>query len=116
MNPVLSVHELEQAEELWCRTTQMLAFLEEIVDLETKGKLRRTSKLLTFHRFLNPKGLLRVGGRNGCANLSYTKRHPILLSRSHAFTELLIRSEQRRLLHAGAILLCLHLCREDSAF
>ena len=87
MNPILTVRELEQAEEFWCRTTQRSAFLEDIMNLETKGRLRQTSKLLTFHPFLDPKGLLRVGGRIGRANLPYAKRHPILLPRSHAFTE-----------------------------
>ena len=94
------VQELERAEEFWCRTIQRSEFLKEITDLETKGRLRRTSKLLTFHPFLDPKGLLCVGGRIGRANLPYAKQHPILLPRSHVFTELLIRYEHRRLLHA----------------
>ena len=66
---------------------------------------------MTFHPFLDPKGLLRVGGRIGRANLPYTKRHPILLPRCHVFTELLIRSEHRRLLHAGPTLVSASLSR-----
>ena len=31
-DPILAVHELEQAEEFWCRTAQKSAFLEEITD------------------------------------------------------------------------------------
>ena len=101
LNPILAVHELELAEEFWCRTVQRSAFLEEITDLEKKGKVRQSSKLLTFHPFLDRKGLLRVGGRISHANLPYAKRHPILLPRCHDFTEMLIRSEHQRLLHAG---------------
>ena len=111
LNPVLAVHELEGAEEYWCRSIQRSAFREEIADLETKGKVRQTSKLLTFHPFLDSKGLLRVGGRIGRADLPYSKRHPILLPRGHEFTQLLIRSEHRRLLHAGATLVSASLSR-----
>ena len=54
---------------------------------------------------------MRVGGRAGHANLPYNKRHPILLPRRHEFTELLIRSEHQRLLHAGATLVSASLSR-----
>ena len=69
----LAVHELDHAEEFWCRTIQNLAFQGDITDLKKKGALRRTSKLLKFHPFLDPKGLLRAGGRISQANLPYAR-------------------------------------------
>ena len=72
--------------------------------LKMKGALRQTSKLLKFHPFLDTKGLLRAGGRISQANFPFTKQHPILLPGNHVFTELLLTSEHRRLLHAGATL------------
>ena len=37
--PILTVQELEQAEEFCCRSAQELAFLDEISSLKTKGNL-----------------------------------------------------------------------------
>ena len=90
---------------------QNLVFLEDIKDLRTKGILRQTSNLLTFHPFLDPNGILRVGGRICQADLPYTKRHPVQLPGNHVFTELLIRSEHKRPLHAGATLVYASLSR-----
>ena len=70
---ILVLHELNYAEEFRCRTIKSLAFLKDITDLRMKGTLRLTSNRLTFHPFLDPKGLLRVGGRISQANLPYTK-------------------------------------------
>ena len=110
-HPTLAISELDHAEEFWCRTIQGLAIQGDITDLKKKGSLRRTSKLLNFHPFLDPKGLLRTGGRISQANFPYTKRHPILLPGKHVFTELLITCEHKRLLHAGATLVSASLSR-----
>ena len=107
----LTVHEIGQAEEFWWRTVQESEFLEEMSDLKTKGRLKGTSKILTFHPFLDSKGLLRVGGRIHQADLQYSKRHPLLLPANHALTKLLISSEHRRLLHAGPTLVSASLSR-----
>ena len=90
--PALAVKELECAEEFWCRSAQELAFRDEISSLKAKGKLRQTSKLLTFNPFLDKQGLLRVGGRIRLADLPYKSRHPIVLPGDHRFTKLLITS------------------------
>ena len=76
---ILTVQEIQHTEEFWCRAAQESAFHDEIVSLKTKEKLQSTSKLLTLHPFLDPHGLLRVGGRIRLANLPYKRRHPILL-------------------------------------
>ena len=73
--------------------------------------MKRTSKILTFHPFLDSKGLLRVGGRIHQADLQYSKRHPLLLPGIHTLTKLLIDSEHRRLLHAGPTLVSASLAR-----
>ena len=108
----LAVHELDHAEEFWCCTVQSLAFQEDITYLKMKGAFRQSSKLLKFHPFLDSKGLLRAGGRISEARVPYAKRHPILLPGNHVFTELLIASEHRRLLHAGATLVSASLSRK----
>ena len=42
-----------------------------------------------------------MSGRLGNADLSFNTRHPILLPRSHAFTELVVRRAHFRVLHSG---------------
>ncbi|XP_026475507.1 uncharacterized protein LOC113380510 [Ctenocephalides felis] len=50
--------------------------------------------------FIDGKGLLRVGGRLEYANKSYEQKHHIILLKSHYVTELFLRGEHERLLHA----------------
>lgn len=45
--------------------------------------------------------VIRVGRRLKNSNLSFTKKHPILLSPKHHITNLLFENEHVRLLHAG---------------
>ena len=61
------------------------------------------NKLLPLRPFLDPDGLLRVGGRLGLSELPYTKRHPVVLPGKHQLTKLIIRNEHTRLLHAGPV-------------
>ena len=57
-------------------------------------------------------GLLRVGGRQQYSQMSYSKRHPIILHHKHPLTHLIIHSEHLRLLHADPTLLTASLgCR-----
>ena len=50
---------------------------------------------------IDSTGLLRVGGRQEHAPMSYSKKHPIILHQKHYLTHLIIRSEHLCLLHAG---------------
>ncbi|XP_026464229.1 uncharacterized protein LOC113366789 [Ctenocephalides felis] len=59
------------------------------------------SKLKPLNPFIDGEGLLRVGGRLEYANISYEQKHPIILPKSHYVTELFLRGEHERLLHAG---------------
>nr|CAI5846040.1 unnamed protein product [Callosobruchus analis] len=45
------------------------------------------------------------GGRLAKSNFEFNKQHPIILSNKHTYTDLLIRNEHWRLLHAGPQLL-----------
>ena len=48
---------------------------------------------------------MRVGGRGNYSKLSYAVCHPVILSRKHEVSKLLIRSEHVRLFNGGPILL-----------
>ena len=70
-----------------------------------------TSKLFSFRPLLDNQGLVRVKGRLGQANLPYWKQHPVILPPNHELTELIIRSEYLRFLHAGPTLVAASLSR-----
>lgn len=59
----------------------------------------------SLNPFLDDEGLLRVGGRLSQAPISYHKRFPIILSKNHTLTDLIIRDCHYRNLHAGTSLL-----------
>ena len=59
----LGVQELHQAETYWVLHSQESCFIEEILSIKTKREITRSSPLLLLHPFLDPSGILRVGGR-----------------------------------------------------
>ncbi|XP_011171560.3 uncharacterized protein LOC105204206 [Solenopsis invicta] len=98
----LSVDEISKAHQLLIKAIQRVHFTNEIAAIQAKGHVNATSKLSQFSPFLCEKGVLRVGGRIQNAVASYEKKHPILLHPSDSnFTQLLIKREHHRLLHAG---------------
>ena len=77
------------------------AFVHEIHDLANGKALHAKSKLLSLNPFLDQTGIMRVGGRLTHADLSYDRRHPILLPKSNTLTRLLIENEHVNSGHAG---------------
>ena len=59
------------------------------------------SKLLSLSPVLDEEEILRVGGRLRNSQLQFEAKHPALLPRKHAVTDMVIRYEHERLLHAG---------------
>ena len=55
--------------------------------------------------------MLRVGGRQRQARISYSKMHPVILHAKHSITRLIIMSEHKRLLHGGPTLMMASLAR-----
>ena len=79
--------DLEKAEVMWLQEAQ-------------RGLIREEWKF-QFQLYTDEQGLWRCRGRLGNADLSFNTRHPILLPRSHAFTELVVRRAHFRVLHSG---------------
>jgi hypothetical protein len=107
-NPLhLSVSEISVAEKYWVRLAQRDAFPEELSLLQanTGMKLRRHSHLKLLNPYLDPDGIIRVGGRISRANLSYDRTHPIVLHGKHSITHMIITAEHHRMLHPGPSLL-----------
>ena len=83
---------------------QVHHFPTEINLIKSNQCLPEDSCLLPLSPFIDSSGLLRVGGCQGHANLPYSRMHPIVLHGNHPITKLIILSEHKRLLHAGATL------------
>ncbi|CAK1589181.1 unnamed protein product [Parnassius mnemosyne] len=80
------------------KTTQNIEFAEELEDLKTKGKVKRSSKLITLTPYVDDKGLLRVGGRLQSANISQGYKHPIIIPKNTHLGYLLIRDAHERVI------------------
>lgn len=71
--------------------------------METQRELPRFSKLLSLGPFMDSNGLLRVRERIINSDISFEQKHPIILPKSHKFTELLIKHEHVMNLHTGSL-------------
>nr|XP_012135024.1 PREDICTED: uncharacterized protein LOC105661809 [Megachile rotundata] len=100
-NSQLSVIELQEAQKILIRVVQKTAFSSEFLSLNKNQSMQKQSPLQALAPFLDETGIIRVGGRLSNALIKYSKRHPILLPAKHKFTDLIIRREHNRLLHAG---------------
>ena len=93
------------AENYWLSIIQKDHFIKEVSSIRRDRGLPNNTCLIPLHPFLDPAGLLRVGGREQNSKLSYASMHPIILQGKHPITRLLVHSEHLRLLHAGPVLL-----------
>jgi hypothetical protein len=84
---------------------QQAAFGEDMRQLLDGKHLSSKSKILSLNPFVDPQGLLRVGGRLRHAPISFDKKHPILLPRQSELTTLIVRSFHLENCHAGSQLL-----------
>ncbi|KAL4134679.1 hypothetical protein QTP88_000194 [Uroleucon formosanum] len=97
----LSVHELNVSREFWIRNIQIEACCSELKNLKSNLSVHRSSCLVKLNPFIDPNGILRVGGRLANAPIKYNTKFPIVLPPSSTFTRLLFKYEHLRLLHAG---------------
>ncbi|XP_075213846.1 uncharacterized protein LOC142320055 [Lycorma delicatula] len=97
----LSSNELGITLEFFIHQSQLAYFQSEINDLQNQRFTSKQSKLGSLDPFLDCKGLLRVGGRLEHSNLSFDKKHQLILHPHANITRLIIHSEHLRLLHAG---------------
>ncbi|KAL4135888.1 hypothetical protein QTP88_007470 [Uroleucon formosanum] len=108
----LSVHELNVSRKFWIRNIQTEAYCSELKNLKSNLPVHRSSCLVKLNPFIDPNGILRVGGRLANAPIKYNTKFPIVLPPSSTFTRLLFKYEHLRLLHAGpqALLRTVHHC------
>jgi len=87
------------------KSAQADGFSKEISHLMKKKVINKKSNVIALNPFLDNDGVLRVGGRLDLSQISYDRKHPILLPKHHRLTELIIQHEHLKNLHAGPQLL-----------
>lgn len=98
----LTTNELEKSLLILIRIAQSHSFNLEIRNLQAKKSIPGNSQVLALNPFIDDNEILRVGGRLSKSELPYDKKYPILLPYKHPLTDMIIKQEHERLLHAGA--------------
>ena len=103
----LSVEEIRGATNLLLQFSQKRTYSEELSGLRKSPPqpIKRSSHLLCLNPFLGSDGLLHVGGRLSKASISYSQKHPILLSPKDPLTRLIFLSQHLTLGHCGPTML-----------
>lgn len=96
----------------WIQTAQASSFPDEYSRLMTTKEIPARSKLLSLQPFRDEDGLLRVGGRLKNALINYHEKHPIILPKNHALTDLIIQDAHEITLHGGPQLTLSHTRRK----
>ncbi|XP_017465123.1 PREDICTED: uncharacterized protein LOC108358351 [Rhagoletis zephyria] len=96
----LSFDEIKEARVLWLQQVQS-CFQEDIQQLKRNDEMSSHSKLLQLAPFVDEFGLLRVGGRIRNSELPAETHHPVIFSKEHRATELILIDEHIRNLHPG---------------
>ncbi|XP_047019136.1 uncharacterized protein LOC124629667 [Helicoverpa zea] len=105
----LSTQELENATEICIKRCQEEEFANELEKLKSNKVGRKNSKLNSLNIFLDPKGIIRVGGRLEMSQLNYERAHPILIPRESFLTKLLITDAHEKTMHGGPQLMITYL-------
>lgn len=95
----LNSQELIQAQQVWIKYVQEQVFQKELLSLKQDQHCGTSLNRLAL--FIDPHGLLRVGGRLNNSHLDFSSKHPILLPRSHHLTNLIVDCFHVRYLHVG---------------
>ena len=96
----LTVDETEEAL-LRCVRTQEVFYLDELQDLQAGHPVKKTSKFISLHSFVDKDGLIRVGGRLQAAVSDYDQKHQVILPFKCHLSKLIAQHEHTRLLHGG---------------
>lgn len=88
----LTVNEIKISTNLLVRLAQQEAFPSEYKSLSNNKEISSKSNLLSLRPWMD-KDLIRVGGRLVNSKCSFSKKHPIILPRTHKLTTLIFNSE-----------------------
>lgn len=98
----LTALELQAAKRSIVKQVQREVFDVELRQLKEAKTIDSNSKLLCLNPILDENGIIRVGGRIGKSAASYDIKHPMVIPSRYQLTELIIRHQHLKQLHAGA--------------
>ena len=104
----LTTADLEKATFTIVKLVQREVYAEEIQDLETRGHVKRSSKIVKLRPILDDC-VMRVGGRITDAPIAFDAKFPMTVTPKHHVAQLLIASFHQKLLHAGQNHILAHL-------
>ena len=87
----LAPDEIAEAEQLWIIQSQSKLIQDKQFDVWKKQ----------FGLFLDETGIWRCGWRLGNADIPYGTKHPIILTKQHFLTTLIVRNAHERVMHNG---------------
>lgn len=76
---------------------QHQVYSEEIAILNMGKRLPRSNKLYYLEAFVDHDGLLKVGGRLSDTSVSNSITHPVVITKEHHLTKLLIADRMQKL-------------------
>ena len=119
---VISIERFSSLERLLCVTAYVLKFAKHLKGVECESRVivpeiarvevmwilrvQETGQAMKkwteqYGAFKDEEGLWRCGGRNSNAEVPFDVEHPILLTRQHTFTRLVVKRAHKRLAHSG---------------
>ncbi|XP_058839826.1 uncharacterized protein LOC131695375 [Topomyia yanbarensis] len=96
----IDVHDMINAKNAWYKKVQMECFAEERRCLETKGFVKKSSRLFSLSPFISD-GIIRMQGRIQDDGHPFGMNNPVILPDNHDFTNLLIRMYHIANCHQG---------------
>ncbi|KAJ8371782.1 hypothetical protein AAFF_G00302260 [Aldrovandia affinis] len=97
----LSPENLDKAKTVVIRSLQRKAFPEVFACIQAGKEIPKQSQLRKLSPYIDKAGCLRVGGRLSQADLESDERNPLIISRQHHVTTLLIRHYHQKVQHQG---------------
>lgn len=98
---VLGPSDMEEADIILFRYAQRHSFKEEVDCLTQNKPIPKSSALVKLCPFLDPSGVMRVGGRLRRSALSFSQSHQVVLSADLPLVESLIQDIHRKAGHMG---------------
>lgn len=102
LSPFLKAPELREALRFIIRVDQRHFFNEEMRSLTKKLPVSTASPLATLTPFLDPYGIIRVGGRLQHSSLPQDTKHPIVLSHESQLSTMVITDIHKLNLHSSS--------------
>lgn len=98
---MLLCSEIEKEKTFWIKLAQELSFSHEIESLKNNEPIHKKSKILSLYPFLDPNGLLRVGGRLNKASIYYDAKHQIIIPKESRIAKMIINDAHEVTKHRG---------------